>query len=86
MASASLLVAALAASYLAYLCVSRLLFSPLARFPGPKLAALSNWYEFYYDVILQGRFTAHIQELHRRYGGSHPNLSLESGVWSLDLT
>lgn len=54
--------------YLAGLGVYRLYFSPLAAYPGPKLAALSNWYEFYYDVILQGQFTPHIQELHKRYG------------------
>ena len=35
---------------------------------GPTLAALSNWYEFYYDVTLQGKFTFHIQELHKKYG------------------
>jgi hypothetical protein len=56
------------AGYLSYLVVARLLLSPLARFPGPKLAALSNWYEFYYDVLQQGQFTAHIQTLHNRYG------------------
>lgn len=51
-----------------YLAVQRLVLSPLAHFPGPRLAALSNWYEFYFDVILQGQFTPHIQELHKKYG------------------
>ena len=37
-------------------------------YPGPKLAAVSNSYEFYYDVIQEGRFTFHIQELHEKYG------------------
>lgn len=50
------------------IAVQRLLVSDLAGFPGPRLAALTNWYEFYYDVILQGQFTTHIQELHRQYG------------------
>jgi hypothetical protein len=54
--------------YLVGLGVYRLYLSPLARYPGPKLAALSNWYEFYYDVILQGKFTFHIQDLHKQYG------------------
>lgn len=48
--------------------VYRLYWSPLAGYPGPKLAALSNWYEFYYDVILQGQFTVQIQSLHKQYG------------------
>jgi hypothetical protein len=54
--------------YLASLVVYRLYLSPIASFPGPKLAALSRWYEFYYDVILRGQFTFHIQKLHKIYG------------------
>lgn len=48
--------------------IRRTFFSELSRFPGPKLAAVSNWYEFYYDVWQQGQFTFKIQELHKRYG------------------
>jgi hypothetical protein len=58
--------------YLAALCIYRLFLHPLAKYPGPKLAALSNWYEFYYDVVQQGRFTFHIQELHKIYGMEPP--------------
>lgn len=54
--------------YLVGLGVYRLYFSPIAAFPGPKLAALSNWYEFYHDVICQGQFTFKIQKLHKQYG------------------
>jgi hypothetical protein len=43
-------------------------FGPLAKFPGPKLAAATLWYEFYYDVILKGRYTFKIKELHEKYG------------------
>ncbi|KEF57549.1 uncharacterized protein A1O9_05466 [Exophiala aquamarina CBS 119918] len=39
---------------------------PICR--GPKLAGLTRWYEFYYEVIRQGNFTFHIQDLHKRYG------------------
>jgi ornithine cyclodeaminase/alanine dehydrogenase-like protein (mu-crystallin family) len=38
-------------------------FGPLAKFPGPKLAAATLWYEFYYDVILKGRYSFKIKEL-----------------------
>lgn len=48
----------------------RLYLSPLAKFPGPKLAALTSWYEFYYDYFERGRFTWKIKELHAQYGGS----------------
>jgi hypothetical protein len=41
---------------------------PLSKFPGPKLAAATLWYEFYYDVILKGNYTFKIKELHRKYG------------------
>jgi cytochrome P450 len=50
------------------LIINRLYFHPLAKFPGPKLAASSLWYEFYYDVGLRGQFIWKIQEMHQRYG------------------
>jgi hypothetical protein len=43
-------------------------FGPLAKFPGPKLAAATLWFEFYYDVILKGQYTFKIKELHQKYG------------------
>ncbi|KAI0401910.1 putative cytochrome P450 [Xylaria palmicola] len=55
-------------AYIAGLVFYRLYFSPLSRFPGPKLAAISKWYEFYYDVIRRGQFTFQIQKMHRKYG------------------
>ena len=59
-------------AYSISLVVYRLYFSPLARFPGPKLAAVTLWYEFYYDVIKQGRYTWKIAELHERHGSLSP--------------
>jgi hypothetical protein len=46
----------------------RLYLSPLAKFPGPKLAAATLWYEFYYDTILKGQYTFKIMDLHKKYG------------------
>jgi hypothetical protein len=43
-------------------------FGPLAKFPGPKLAAATLWYECYYDVVLGGQYTFKIKELHQKYG------------------
>ncbi|KAL3453317.1 cytochrome P450 [Aspergillus insuetus] len=48
--------------------IRRLYFHPLAHIPGPRLAALTWWYEFYYDAIRPGQYIFKIQELHRQYG------------------
>jgi hypothetical protein len=58
--------------YLVGLAIYRLYLSPLAKFPGPKLAALSKNYELYYDVVRRGQFIFHIQELHKKYGETRP--------------
>ncbi|KAF1991023.1 cytochrome P450, variant [Aulographum hederae CBS 113979] len=54
--------------YLTSLAFHRLYLSPISHFPGPKFAALSKWYEFYYEVILRGKYSEHIAELHKVYG------------------
>ena len=54
--------------YTLYGTIKRLYLSPIAHIPGPKLAILSFWYEFYYDVILKGRYTWKIAKLHQQYG------------------
>lgn len=54
--------------YYTALITYRIFFHPLAKFPGPKLAAASLWYEFYYDVVLRGQFIWKIQEWHEKYG------------------
>ena len=55
-------------AYYVAVAIYRLYLSPLAKFPGPKLAALTSWYEFYYDIVLQGRYVWKIAELHEQYG------------------
>ncbi|KAK3955348.1 cytochrome P450 [Pseudoneurospora amorphoporcata] len=48
--------------------IYRLTLHPLAKFPGPKLAAITRLYEGYYDVIQEGQYTFKIAELHKQYG------------------
>lgn len=48
--------------------IYRLYLHPLAKFPGPRLAAATGWYEFYHDIVKRGCFIWKIQELHDRYG------------------
>ena len=57
------------------LAIYRLWLCPIAKFPGPKLAALTKWYEFYYEVVRNGQFTFHIQDLHKQYGIVHCHLT-----------
>ncbi|KAI0425845.1 trichodiene oxygenase [Xylaria sp. FL1042] len=55
-------------TYIVGVVFYRLTLHPLAHFPGPKLAAITRWYEAYYDIILGGQYTFKINELHKEYG------------------
>lgn len=52
----------------AALVLHRLCVSPLATIPGPKFAAATRWYEFYYDCVLPGKFFLEIERMHKLYG------------------
>lgn len=62
------LIASLVLVQIIYVVLWRLFFSPISHIPGPRLAALTSWYEFYYDVIKPGQFVWHIRDLHEIYG------------------
>ena len=47
---------------------NRLVLSPLAVVPGPKLAALTTLYAAYYDVVHPAQYVFKIKELHKKYG------------------
>ena len=55
-------------AYITCLAVSRLVLSPVAGFPGPKIAAVTGWYEFYYDFFLKGKYLYEIEKMHQKYG------------------
>lgn len=55
-------------AYASVLAVQRLWFSPVAHIPGPRLAALTQYYEFFYDIVLGGQYTFKIIEMHKKYG------------------
>jgi len=54
--------------YCIVIALNRLYFHPLSKIPGPKLAALTSWYEFYFDVLQPGQYVFKIKELHKHYG------------------
>lgn len=54
--------------WLVYTAYDRLIASPLAKFPGPRLAALTTWHQFYFDIIKGGRLPWHLAQLHKTYG------------------
>ncbi|CAO1599046.1 hypothetical protein XANCAGTX0491_002791 [Xanthoria calcicola] len=54
--------------YVLGLYVYRAFYDSLSQIPGPKLAAATLWYEFYYDVIKKGRYAWEIGKMHEKYG------------------
>jgi hypothetical protein len=50
----------------------RLYLSPVAKFPCRKLAALTFWYEFYYDVVKGGVYVYEIEKMHKELGELPP--------------
>jgi len=67
-----LLLSATTVIYFVCEIVYQLYFSPLAKFPGPKLAAATRLYELYYDLALGGQYTFRIRDMHKQYGASPP--------------
>jgi len=50
--------------------IYRLTLHPLAKFPGPKLAALTSMYAASWDLPVASSFCKHLPELHDRYGAN----------------
>lgn len=50
------------------LVVYRLFLSPISRFPGPKLAAATEWYEFYFQLVKGGQWGNQVKRMHEQYG------------------
>lgn len=66
--------------YSVALVIYRLYLSPIARFPGSKIAAATLWTEFYYDAIKPGQFQFKIREWHATYGKPRATVSVRKYV------
>ena len=57
-------------AYIFCVIIYRLFFHPLARYPGPKLAAATKWYECYFDLLQhpKGQFIFEIERMHDHWG------------------
>ena len=62
------LLIASATTYLVFIGVYRLFLHPLAKVPGPKLAAISGLYMAYYDLVMLGGMVEQLEVLHEKYG------------------
>lgn len=52
----------------ASVAIYRFYFHPLSHVPGPKFAAVTRLYLFYYNVIKDGLFYLELEGLHKKYG------------------
>ncbi|KKK12917.1 hypothetical protein P175DRAFT_0528276 [Aspergillus ochraceoroseus IBT 24754] len=62
--------------------IQRLYFHPLRHIPGPRLAAISDWYGYWYNVFGNGSYIKSFPDLHResksaviRIGPNHIHVS-----------
>ncbi len=62
------LLLAFSTAYCAIVVIYRFYFHPLRAFPGPRLGAISGWYQAYHDIWKDGYFTTHLKALHNIYG------------------
>ncbi|KIK60728.1 hypothetical protein GYMLUDRAFT_600562 [Collybiopsis luxurians FD-317 M1] len=63
-----ILLTSLIFSYLTGLGLYRLFFHPLHRYPGPVIAALTDLYEVYHNIVRGGGLVTEIERLHQLYG------------------
>lgn len=68
MALSILVISTVAVVYILAKITHNVYFHPLSKFPGPKLAAVTHLYEFYYDCVRGGKFIWEIQKMHEKYG------------------
>ncbi|KAJ5784893.1 uncharacterized protein N7503_010105 [Penicillium pulvis] len=59
---------AAALGYVFLVAIYRLYLHPISKLPGPKLAAVTSLYGFYFNVVKGGRYLWEIEKMHKKYG------------------
>ncbi|KAI3606063.1 benzoate 4-monooxygenase cytochrome p450 [Moniliophthora roreri] len=54
--------------YSTLIVIYRLVLHPLRSFPGPRIAAVTDYYQAYFDVVKGGQLLKHLRKLHEEYG------------------
>lgn len=54
--------------YILGLFIYRQFLHPLRNIPGPFLARVTGWYEFYHDVVQGGTYVKRFPKFHEKYG------------------
>ncbi|KAG9254338.1 cytochrome P450 [Emericellopsis atlantica] len=55
-------------AYVSGLVFYRLYLHPLAKFPGYKICAACEWYEFYCYIVKGGQWGNEVRKMHEKYG------------------
>lgn len=61
----------LATFYLLWKAIATLysvFFGPLSKFPGPRMAATTQWYRTYIELVQNISMSTKLKELHEKYG------------------
>lgn len=61
--------------YSAVMAVYNLHFHPLAKFPGPRWAAASGWWQVYVELVKQESLSKKLLDLHEEYGAHDPRFA-----------
>ena len=58
-------------------------YDPLARYHGPRLAAFTNYWRLYVDIVQQKSFVHELEELHDKYGTACPHQAIHGLQFSV---
>ncbi|KAI0534564.1 putative cytochrome P450 [Xylaria digitata] len=64
--------------------IYRIFFSNVAKFPGPKLAAATSWYEAFFD-LRSSNFPDVLERLHDKYANSSGGPIIRINPWELSI-